>query len=89
VQTPDLSAKRGGYHIPFGLKDVTREMFADALPVLGLFYSDCPQVAFFKKFIAVCRLSGRPVTIVRSPCEFYERLDSYLSEQDKLLYKLD
>ena len=86
VQTLDLSTKHGGYYIPIRH---TGETFADVLPALGLFYSDCPQVEFFEQFIAACRHTGRPVTVVRSPNEFYERLDSYLSEQDKDSYESD
>ncbi len=86
VQTLDLSAKHGGYYVPIGHSE---ETFADVLPALGLLYSDCLQVEFFEQFIAACRHSGRPVTIVRSPCGFDKRLDSYLSEQDKEPYQLD
>ena len=85
VQTLDLSAKHGGYYI---LIRHTGETFADVLPALGLFYSGCPQVGFFEQFIAARRHTGRPVTIVRSPSEFYERLDSYLSERDREPYEL-
>ncbi len=89
VQTLDLFAKHGGYDDLFGLGDVTREMFADVLPALGLLYSDCPQVTFFEEFITVFRLSGRPVTVVRSPSELHEGLDSYLREQYKNPYESD
>ncbi|SRR6266702_772182 len=89
VQTLDLFVKHGGYDDPFGIGDVTREMFADVLPALGLLYSNCPQVTFFEEFIVVCRLSGRPVTVVRSPSEFHEGLDLYLREQDKNPYESD
>ncbi|KAH9174567.1 hypothetical protein EDB89DRAFT_2067514 [Lactarius sanguifluus] len=80
VRTLHLDAKHGGYDIPIGH---TSETFADVLPALGLFYTDCPQVEFFEQFITACERSGRPVTVVRELDEFYDRLDPYLSKEDK------
>lgn len=85
VQTLKLFTKHEGFCIPMGHAG---ETFADLLPALSLLYLDyeCAQVGFFGQFIAARRRSGRPVTVARYASEFYDRLGSYLSEQDNESY---
>jgi hypothetical protein len=64
----------------FTLEDVTGEI--KILPVLDLICIDSHDqpVSYIEKFLAARRLSGRPVTIIKSHAEFFDRVDSYVVE---------
>jgi hypothetical protein len=65
------------------IEDVTEQMVAEVLPALSLVYLDFTLETFFDKLFAVRQLSGHPVTVATTPCQFEKRLESYLTEQDK------
>jgi hypothetical protein len=54
------------------------ETVIDVLPSLELICLEAQPVPSFEKFVAVRRLSGRPVTIVNTMTEFSKSLESYL-----------
>jgi len=62
------------------LEGVDGEMTAGLLPALDLLCLEDRPVSSVAEFCAARRLSGRPVTFVRTQREFDERLKSYLSK---------
>ncbi|KAN0135580.1 hypothetical protein V8E53_006471 [Lactarius tabidus] len=66
--------------IAYTLERIAEEMDADVLPVLDSIHIGDQPVSCIEKFLAVRRLSGRPVTIVETRAEFNERVESYVSE---------
>jgi hypothetical protein len=66
-------------HVARALEDITTEMVTEMLPSLELIYIGGQPVSSIKKFIAVRRLSGRPVTVIGTRMVFDERLKSYIS----------
>jgi len=73
-------------NVALALEDVAGEMVAEVLPAFDLLFLASEEgpvpimVPSIAKFDAARRLSGRPVTIIGSVCEFEERLKSYLSK---------
>jgi len=59
------------------LKSFSGEMVAEALPSLDLICLEDQPTSSIEKFIAVRRLSGRPVTAVTTEEEFDFILNSY------------
>ena len=59
------------------LNSITGEIIDGALPSLDLICLEGRPTSFFKKLIAVRRLSGRRVTVVSTEAEFDEILKSY------------
>ncbi len=77
VETLHVSGKLTG-HVAHGLEGVTEEMVAEMLPALhSLCLEDEPSTSV-KQFVEVRRLSGRPVTIVRAPGEFFYETRGHL-----------
>ena len=74
-----VSGKFAG-DITLTLKDLPGEMVAEVLPDLELIYLGDQPESCIEKFLAARRLSGRPVTIVKTKVEFCERVKSYLNE---------
>jgi len=70
---PDLAP-----HVSLALEDITVEMVAEVLPSLDLIHVGSQPAPSIEKFIAVRRLSGRPVTVIDSRTEFKERLKDYV-----------
>jgi hypothetical protein len=64
-------------HIARALNSITGEMIDEALPSLDLICLEGKPTSYFKKFIAVRRLSGRPITVVSTEAEFDQILKSY------------
>ena len=67
------------------LDDITAEMAVQVLPTLDLIYLETRRLppAFLpsvEKFVAVRRLSGRPITVVDTEVEFNERLKTYITK---------
>jgi hypothetical protein len=60
------------------LEDVTRETVAEILPVLDLICIDDQPVSCIEMFLAARRLSGRPVTVIESKAEFFDRAETYV-----------
>ena len=79
AQTLHVSQELTGY-IALALEDVTEEIVTDILPLLELICLEAQPVPSLKRFVAVRRLTGCPVTVVGTMAEFKERLDSYISE---------
>jgi len=67
-------------HVSLALEGVDGEMTAGLLPALDLLCLEDRPVSSVARFCAARRLSGRPVTFVRTEREFDERLKSYLSK---------
>jgi hypothetical protein len=65
--------------VAFALEGGDGEMATELLPALELIYIEGESVSSLARYCAVCRLSGRPVTFVKTQKEFYERLESYAS----------
>jgi hypothetical protein len=74
LQTLHVSGDRIG-DIALALEGGDGEMTTELLPALELLYIKGEPVPSL--VCAVCRLSGRPVTFVKTQKEFYERLKSY------------
>jgi len=55
-------------------------MVAEVLPSIDLIRLVGQPASSIEKFVAGRRLSGRPVTVIDSETEFYERLKFYVSE---------
>jgi hypothetical protein len=66
-------------HVALALENITGEMVAEALSSLDLICLEDQPTSSVEKFITVRRVSGRPVTVLRSETEFDERLMSYVS----------
>ena len=86
VQTSRLNISTGHSewvlrHLAAG--DVTEEMVAEVLPTLSLLCFDFAVEPLFEKLVAVRRLSGCPVNVATTGCQFCDRLTPYMSEQDK------
>src|SRR6266702_5181803 len=79
VRTLHVSGEDAG-HVALVLEDVTGEMVAEVLPVVDLICLDGQPVSSIEKFLAARQLSGHPVTIVDTEVEFYERVESHVSE---------
>ena len=76
-----LHVSRGlAWHFALALEDITGEMAAEVLPSLDLICLGDPPPSSVEKFVAVRRLSGRPITVVGTWMEFDKRLKSYVSE---------
>jgi len=78
VQTLHVSQELAG-HVALALEDITGEMVAEVLPSLNLIFLEGQSASSFEKFVAACRLSGRPVTVIETKTEFDERLETYVS----------
>jgi hypothetical protein len=63
--------------IACALESISGEMAAEVLPFLDLICLEDQPTSSFEKFIAVRRLSGRPVAAVSTEEEFDQILDSY------------
>jgi hypothetical protein len=63
--------------VALALEDIAGET---VLPCLDLICLDDRPATSVEKFVAVRRLSGRPVTVVDTECEFMKRVKSYYSE---------
>jgi hypothetical protein len=61
---------------------------AEALPSLNLICLASQPASSIEKFLTARRLSGRPITIIRTEREFFERVESYGTEKDTVLYDL-
>ena len=71
-------------HVAIALEDITMEMAAEVLPSLDLIHLGArfrsqPALSI-KKFVDVCRLSGRPVTVIGTRTELEERRKSYVGK---------
>ena len=79
-------------HVALALEDITVEMATEVLSTLDLIYLEAPRrpqpASSVEKFVAVRRLSGRPVTVVDTKTEFHERLESYVATRENVLYQL-
>ena len=73
VQTLDVS-KKLAEHVALTLEDIAEELDADLLPSLELIYLDGHPESSVEKFVAARQLSGRPVTVINTTREFYQRL---------------
>jgi hypothetical protein len=67
-------------HLAFALKNITGEMVAKALSSLEFICLEDRPTSSVEKFIAARRVSGRPVTVLRTATEFDQRLMSYVSK---------
>ncbi|KAI9437229.1 hypothetical protein H4582DRAFT_1958738 [Lactarius indigo] len=79
VRTLHVSRVFAGY-IGLALETVTGDMVTKVLPVLDLIYLDSEPVSLVENFLAARRLCGRPVTIVETEAEFYEKVKFYGNE---------
>ncbi len=75
AQTLHVSLGLAG-HVALALEDITAEMVAAVLPSLDSIYLSGQAASSVEKFVAVRRLSGRPVTVIDTETEFNERLKS-------------
>ncbi len=75
VQSLHVSPELAG-NIALALEDITEEIVAGVLPALDLLCLEDRPVSSVEKFLAVRRLSGRPVTLVDTEEEFDERVDT-------------
>ncbi len=81
VEALHVSGMLAGY-IASALEDMTDEMVAEVLPALHLVllddnYDNVKPVGSTEKFLSLRQLSGRPVTIVNTRDEFFERLNAH------------
>jgi hypothetical protein len=67
-------------HLALALENITGEMVAEALSSLEFICLEDQPTSSVEKFITVRRVSGRPVTVLRTATEFDERLRSYVSK---------
>ncbi|KAH8982447.1 hypothetical protein EDB86DRAFT_2970429 [Lactarius hatsudake] len=79
TQTLYVSRERAK-RIALALKDADGEMAPRLLPALDLLCLEDQPVSSVAKFCAVRRLSGRPVTFVRTQTKFWDRVEPYLSK---------
>ncbi|KAN0134719.1 hypothetical protein V8E53_007504 [Lactarius tabidus] len=85
----------GVCHDPPTVEGVTTDMVIGAdpeiLPALGLLFLEhqrqVPCLAFFENLVAARQLSSCPVTAVVCKSEFEKRFKSYLSEEDKDIFR--
>ena len=61
-------------HTALALENITRGFFAEASPSLDLIYLEGQPASSIEKFVTICQLSDRPVTVIDSEAEFEERL---------------
>jgi len=84
VETLHVSGKLAG-HVAHGLEGVTEDLVAEILPALYSLCLEDEPLTSVERFVEVRRLSSRPVTIVDTPGEFFERLESP-SELERVPY---
>ncbi|KAI9435980.1 hypothetical protein H4582DRAFT_2079110 [Lactarius indigo] len=66
-------------YIALTLEDITGDMVTKVLPVLDLVYLDGQPASSIERFLAARQLSDRPITVIDTEAEFYERVKSYVS----------
>jgi len=79
VQTLRVPQELAG-QVARALEDSIGEMVVEVLPSLDLIYLAGQPASSIKKFVAVRRRSGRPVTVVRKKMQFDQQLMSYVSK---------
>ena len=75
VQTLHVSRELAG-HVALALEDVTEEIAAEVLPALNSIRLVGQLTSSVDKFVAVRRLSGRPVTVVNTRMEMKSGLNT-------------
>ncbi|KAH9172900.1 WD40-repeat-containing domain protein [Lactarius sanguifluus] len=75
AQTLHVSSGLAG-HVALALEDITAGMVTAVLPSLDSIYLSGQPASSVGKFVAVRRLSGRPVTVIDTETVFDERLKS-------------
>ena len=67
-------------HVALALEHIAWETLTDTLPSLDLIYLEGRSASSIEKFVAARQLSGRPVTVLVTEGDFYERVKSHVSE---------
>ncbi|KAN0138688.1 hypothetical protein V8E53_003676 [Lactarius tabidus] len=79
AKTMRVSRKLAG-HVALALEDIPGEMVTDVVPSLELICLVGRRASSVKKFVAARHLSDRPMIVVDTKTDFYERFESYISE---------
>ena len=79
VQTLHVSHELAG-HVALALEDVSSEAVAESLPSFDLIYVAGRPASSIDKFLAARQLSGRAVTVIDKEGEFFDSVESYVSE---------